>query len=190
LNTPGIPAASQSKQAQPVGDPLHPVVQIETSLGNIVVKLDAEKAKLTVENFLSYVNLHQYDGTIFHQVFKDYVVIGGGYTPELVEKPTSRSVRNEADNGLKNVRGTIAMARPADVIDGARAQFFFNVADNASLDQQDRSTKEGYGYCVFGAVEKGMEVVDQIANVPVKDIESFESIPVQNVIIKSIRQIQ
>jgi cyclophilin family peptidyl-prolyl cis-trans isomerase len=184
----GIPRTPPQKAGQPEADPLHPRVVIETSLGNIVVKLDAQKANLTVQNFLTYVDAHHYDGTIFHQVFKDYVILGGGYTPELVEKPTSASVRNEADNGLRNKRGTIAMARPADVIDSARSQFFFNLSDNASLDHQDRSTAEGYGYCVFGQVVEGMDVVDRIGNVPVKDIENFEQIPVETVLIKSIRR--
>lgn len=168
-------------------DPLHPTVVIETSLGNIVVKLNAEKANLTVQNFLAYAESGHYDGTIFHQVFKNYVILGGAYTPELKEKPASRSVRNQADNGLKNVRGTIAMARQADVIDSARAQFFINVADNPMLDHRDRSTAEGYGYCVFGEVIEGMDVVDRIANVPVKDAESFESLPVETILIKSVR---
>lgn len=187
----GLPAVSPQKKAgQADADPVHPVVVIETSLGNIVVKLDAEKASLTVQNFLSYVDARHYDGTIFHQVFKGYVVLGGGYTPNLAEKATSFSVRNEAHNGLRNTRGTIAMARQPDVIDSARAQFFINLADNPSLDYQaDSNDKpEGYGYCVFGQVVEGMEVVDRIANVPVKDVENFESIPVETVEIKSIRR--
>jgi cyclophilin family peptidyl-prolyl cis-trans isomerase len=185
-NLPGTLPAPKVKQ--PGGDPRFPVVVIETSLGNITVKLNAEKADLTVANFLAYVDSGQYNGTIFHQVFKNYVVLGGGYTPELAEKPATRSVRNQADNGLKNARGMIAMARQADVIDSARAQFFINVADNSALDHQDRSTAEGYGYCVFGEVVTGMDVVDRIANVPVKDLDNFESIPAETVLIKLIRR--
>ncbi len=186
--TPG--ASPKKTTGHPDVDPMHPVVVIETSLGNIVVKLDAEKAKLTVQNFLSYVDRHHYDGTIFHQVFKGYVILGGGYTPELVEKPTSPAVYNEAHNGLKNTRGTIAMARQPDGPDTARSQFFINLDNNTSLNHQDRSTAERYGYCVFGQVVEGMDIVDRIANVPVKDVENFESLPIETVHIKSIRRVQ
>jgi cyclophilin family peptidyl-prolyl cis-trans isomerase len=176
------------KAGQPAGDPNHPTVVIETSLGNIVVKLDAEKAPLTVQNFLFYVDRHHYDGTIFHQVFKNYVALGGGYTEKLAEKPTVTPVRNEAHNGVKNTRGTIAMARQPDVTDSARSQFFFNLADNATLDHQKQTSADLYGYCVFGKVVEGLDVVDRIGNVPVKDVENFESLPIETVLIKSIRQ--
>jgi len=187
-SAPAFPSGLPQPKINPAAiDPAHPTVTIETTLGNIVVKLDAERADLTVQNFLGYAESGHYNGTVFHQVFKDYVVLGGAYTPELVEKPATQTVRNQADNGLKNVRGTIAMARQADVIDSARAQFFINVADNPMLDHQDRSSAEGYGYCVFGNVVEGMDVVDRIANVPVKDLDSFESLPVESVLIKSVR---
>lgn len=191
LSGPSIPGTGPaSKARQPAADPRYPVVVIETTLGNIALKLNAEKADLTVTNFLSYVDSGHYNGTIFHQVFRNYVALAGGYTPELSEKPTKPAVRNQADNGLRNVRGTIAMARQADVIDSARAQFFFNVADNSMLDHQDRNSAEGYGYCVFGEVVEGMDIVDRIANVPVKDLENFESIPAETVLIKSVRRVQ
>jgi len=168
-------------------DPLHPLVVVETSLGKITLSLDAEKAPLTVKNFVDYANSRFYDQTIFHQVFKGQGILGGGYTADLTEKPTTSSgIRNEADNGLKNRRGTVAMVRYADAIDSARSQFFLNVADNEILDHKDR-TPEGYGYCVFGKVAEGEDVLDKIANVSVEDAPKFERKPVKTVLIKSVR---
>ena len=188
-----VPTATDAKG--PRSDPLHPVVVVETSLGSLTVTLNAERAPITVRNFLSYVNRGQYDNTIFHQVTEGYVVIGGGYTPELKEKPADLVSANEAYNNLKNRRGTIAMARSPDVINSARSQFFFNVADNANLDFKDR-TPDGYGYCVFGEVTEGVETLDRIAAVKVEDransptAPKFERIPVQTVLIKSIHQVR
>jgi len=172
-------------------DPDHPVVLIETSLGDITVRLDAEKAPLTVANFLSYVGDGHYDGTIFHQIVKPApkLIIGGAYTEDRSEKPTLTSVRNEAHNGLKNRRGTIAMARRPDWIDSATCHFFINVTDNEVLDHKDR-TLEGYGYCVFGEVLEGMDAVDRIADLEVQDTEQFEQIPVENVVIRTIRVVR
>ncbi len=183
---------SSSTTTRSAQDELHPKVLIETSLGDITVELDRQKAPLTVDHFLRRVDLGQYDQTIFHQVFKGYAILGGSYGPDLVEKP-SDSVRNEAHNGLRNLRGTIAMARDAARIDSAAAQFFFNVRDNPDLDHQPSEpgqvSPEAYGYCVFGHVVAGQEVVDRIANVPVEDRQGFESIPVETVLIKSIRRL-
>jgi len=185
------PSSNRSDSAaKDAADPLHPVVRIETSLGNIIVKLDAEKAEMTVDKFLAYVESRHYDNTIFHQVLKDYVVLGGGYTPELVKKETSGTIFNEADNGLKNVRGTIAMARQPDGIDSATGQFFFNLSDNPILDHKSRETPEEYGYCVFGHVIEGMDVLDRIGGVEVTDIGEFEQTPVEKVLIKSIRRLR
>ena len=170
-------------------DPLHPVVLIDTSHGKITVKLDAELAPLTVDNFLSYVKDGHYDQTIFHQVFKGQGIIGGGYTEDRKEKKTAGTVRNEADNGLKNERGTIAMARQPDAMDSATCQFFFNLSDNPELDHKDR-TLSGYGYCVFGKVTDGLDVIDKIGKVEVHHVDPFEQIPVETVTIKSIRCIQ
>jgi cyclophilin family peptidyl-prolyl cis-trans isomerase len=177
--------------AQATQDPDHPVVAFETSLGEITVRLDAQKAPLTVANFLAYVGRGHYDGTIFHQVVKEYpkLVIGGAFTKELTEKPTMTSVRNEAHSGLKNRRGTIAMARRPDWIDSATCHFFINVTDNEVLDHTDR-TLEGYGYCVFGEVIEGMDVVDRIAALEVHDTEQFEQIPVETVAIQSVRVVR
>jgi len=172
---------------KPDSDPQHPVVLIETSLGNMTIRLDAEKAPLTVDNFLFYVDAGHYDQTIVHQVYKEQGILCGGYGVNLVEKPARTSIRNEAHNGLKNHRGTIAMVRQPDAIDSATCQFFINVADNPALDFKDR-TPEGYGYCVFGTVAEGMETVDKITDTPVHDTTEFERTPIRPVIVKSVRR--
>ena len=172
---------------KPPSDPLHPVVLIETSAGNITVRLDAENSPQTVRNFLSYVNDGHYDRTIVHQVYRGQGFLAGGYDADLVERPSRAPIYNEAHNGLKNRRGTISMVRLPDAIDSATCQFFFNVVDNPELDHRDR-TPEGYGYCVFGEVTKGMGVVDQIGDAPVYDTIDFERTPVQPIIITSIRR--
>jgi cyclophilin family peptidyl-prolyl cis-trans isomerase len=155
------------------------------------VRLDAEKAPLTVENFSNYVARGQYDLTIFHQVLRDplQIVLGGGYTADLKEKSPLTPIRNEAHNGLKNRRGTIAMARRPDHQDSATCQFFINIADNDVLNFKAR-TPEGYGYCVFGEVTEGMDVVDRIAKIPVCDKDQFRNLPVETVVIKSVRQVK
>ena len=189
-STPGTLAQGVGAETAP------PTVVIETSMGSITIELDREKAPMSVENFLSYVEDGFYDGTVFHQVFPGAVILGGMYAADLTEKPAHPPVRNEAHNGLKNVRGTIAMARRDDVIDSATCQFFINVKDNPVFDhnpeaRQDYSNLEEYGYCVFGRVsEDSMPVVDQIANVQVHDQGDFERIPVQTVLIKSVRKIR
>jgi len=176
--------------------PVRPVVLIETSMGDITVELDSEKAPATVGNFLDYVESGFYDQTIFHQVFKDAVILGGMFTSDLTQKPAGPPVTNEAHNGLKNVRGTIAMARDYNVIDSATCQFFINVKDNPNYDhkpgaRESYANAEDYGYCVFGRVtEDSMPVVDRIAEVEVHDTADFERLPVQTVLIKSIRKIR
>ena len=182
----GLPENGPIKSDQ---DPLHPVVVVETSLGNFTLKLDAEKAPLTTDNFLSYVANHHYDQTIFHQVLKEYprVILGGAFTADLVEKKARTPIRNEAHNGLKNRRGTIAMARKPDSEDSATCHFFINVADNDVLNYKDR-TPQGYGYCVFGEVTEGLETIDRIGQAAVRDADKFERIPVETVLIKSVRR--
>lgn len=132
-------------------------------MGRIVIELYPDKAPRTVENFLQYVKEGFYDGTIFHRVIKGFMIQGGGFTRELKEKPTRAPIRNEANNGLKNIAGAVAMARTPEP-HSAAAQFFINVADNTQLDFK-YPTDEGYGYCVFGKVIKGMDVVKRIAAV-------------------------
>ena len=145
----------------------NPLIQMETSMGEIILELDAGKAPLSVANFIAYARAGHYDGTIFHRVIKGFMIQGGGMTPELAEKPTAAAIRNEAGNGLKNKTGTIAMARTAEV-DSATAQFFINTEDNKSLDHGG-SRPELYGYAVFGQVVDGMDVVytiEQVATAP------------------------
>ncbi len=141
-----------------------PQVKLQTSLGDVVIKLNAAKAPVSVENFLSYVKDGHYDGTIFHRVIPGFMAQGGGFTEKWAQKPTKAPIKNEADNGLKNTRGTIAMARTSDP-QSATAQFFINYADNAFLDYKS-ATPQGWGYAVFGEVVEGQEVVDKMATIP------------------------
>jgi cyclophilin family peptidyl-prolyl cis-trans isomerase len=140
-----------------------PQVELKTNLGIIVVELSPEKAPQTVANFLKYAKDGFYDGTIFHRVIPGFMIQGGGFTPDFKQKPTRSPVRNEAENGLKNTVGTIAMARTSDP-HSATSQFFINLADTRDLDFR-YPTEQGYGYCVFGKVVKGMDVVERIARV-------------------------
>jgi cyclophilin family peptidyl-prolyl cis-trans isomerase len=182
-------SSTESKSGKPAQDPLHPIVVLETSLGKVKVQLDAEKARLTVDNFLRYVETGFYDQTIFHQAVAGDIVLGGAYAPDLTEKKADVPIRNEAHNGLKNARGTIAMVRRPDAIDSATCQFFFNLADNPRLDHQGRTEQE-YGYCVFGRVVEGMEVVDKLGQVKVEDTTDFVRKPVETVMIKAARRIR
>ena len=141
-----------------------PRVLLQTTLGDITLELAADKAPKTVANFLQYVDEGFYDGTIFHRVISNFVIQGGGYTPDFVKKPTRAPIPNEANNGLSNLRGSIAMARTSDP-HSATAQFFINVVDNTFLDHRSQ-TLRGWGYTVFGKVVEGMEVVDKIRRVP------------------------
>jgi cyclophilin family peptidyl-prolyl cis-trans isomerase len=159
----------------------NPVVIITTSLGDIKVELEPDKAPVTVKNFLSYVDDKHYDGTIFHRVIKDFMIQGGGYEPGMKEKGTKDPIKNESFNALSNKRGTIAMARTM-VPDSATAQFFINVKDNNFLDKAQ--ARDGVGYCVFGKVIDGMDVVDKIREVKTKVGDQ----PLQNVVIQRIRR--
>ncbi len=162
-----------------------PRVLIETSMGDIELELDADKAPKTVANFLRYVDEGFYDGTIFHRVINGFMIQGGGYTPDLARKPTHAPIRNEAKNGLKNARGTIAMARTADP-HSATAQFYINHADNDSLDYP---SFDGWGYAVFGRVVKGMETVDQIADVYTTSRRGMRNVPEKDVVIERITRL-
>lgn len=159
----------------------NPMILLETTSGDILLELFADKAPATVENFLRYVDGGFYDNTIFHRVIKDFMIQGGGLTLRLEEKPTEAPVRNEADNGLANTRGSLAMARAGDP-HSAAAQFFINLADNPELDYS-APTDEGYGYAVFGRVAEGMDVVDKIAKGKVKEVGEHEAVPVDSVLI-------
>jgi cyclophilin family peptidyl-prolyl cis-trans isomerase len=164
-----------------------PVVIIDTSMGVIKAELNEEKAPVTVKNFLSYVDDKFYDGTLFHRVMPGFMIQGGGFEPGLKEKPTKDPIKNEAGNGLKNERGTLAMARTRDP-DSATAQFFINQKDNNFLNRGDPDCRDKYGYAVFGKVIEGMDVVDKIALVETEDRGDVESVPVKDVVIKSIRR--
>jgi cyclophilin family peptidyl-prolyl cis-trans isomerase len=171
-----------------------PRVKLTTSLGVIVLELEPEAAPKTVENFLKYVKKGQYKGTIFHRVIPGFMIQGGGYVDYLGKKRTDASIPNEADRamaaGLKNKRGTVAMARTPDP-HSAAAEFFINVVDNPALDFKGKANDKTWGYCVFGKVVQGLEVVDRIKDVKTSNKRSdFLNLPVKPVLIKDVVQIQ
>lgn len=159
-----------------------PEVLIETTKGDIVIALDAQAAPATVANFLDYVKKGYYSGTIFHRVIKDFMIQGGGLETDMSPKPAFPPIKNEADNGLKNRVGTIAMARTSDP-HSATTQFFINTRDNAALNHRSK-TSEGWGYCVFGKVIKGMETVRAIENTPTGSRAWYQDVPLETIIIK------
>ena len=161
-----------------------PMVEVKTSHGVIVFELDPKLAPKTVKNFLSYVDDGSYDGTIFHRVIKDFMIQGGGFTPQMVQKKAKPPIVNEADNGLKNNRGAIAMARTMDP-HSATAQFFINTVDNSFLDHQAKNA-QGWGYCVFGKVVEGMDVVDAITEVKTTSKMGHQDVPVDPVVIEKV----
>lgn len=162
-------------------------VVMDTTQGRITLELDEQRAPTSVANFLAYVDAGFYDGTIFHRVIDNFMIQGGGFDANLQQKTTRPAIRNEADNGLRNERGTIAMAR-TQVIDSATSQFFINLKDNAFLDHRNK-TQQGYGYTVFGKVVEGMDVVDRIGKLPTrKKSAQFADLPTETVVIKSIRR--
>ncbi|MFC3109324.1 peptidylprolyl isomerase [Undibacterium arcticum] len=155
-------------------------VLLTTNHGNIKIDLDADKAPKTVDNFLAYVKSGHYDGTIFHRVIDGFMIQGGGFEPGMKQKPTNAPVENEAKNGLKNTPYTLAMARTSDP-HSASAQFFINIKDNSFLDYPGQ---DGWGYCVFGKVVEGMDVVDKIRAVKTTRTGMFADVPVDNVVIE------
>lgn len=159
----------------------NPQVVLKTSMGRIVLELFPDRAPKTVDNFLGYVRWGHYDGTIFHRVIPNFMIQGGGITPDMKEKLTGMSIQNEADNGLKNRRGTVAMARTQDP-HSATAQFFINTKDNKFLDHKARTSK-GWGYTVFGRVVEGMDVVDAISKVKAGTKGSYQNVPLEPVVI-------
>ena len=162
-----------------------PQVELQTSEGRIVVELDDKRAPATVDNFVGYARSGFYDGTIFHRVIAGFMIQGGGFTPGMKEKETRAPIRNEADNGLKNEKYTIAMARTSDP-HSASAQFFINVADNAFLNHR-APTSSGWGYAVFGKVVEGREVVDRIARVATGRSGFHQDVPKEDVVIRSAK---
>jgi len=179
--------APWAKKAAAVPEEAFPAVDLKTTFGLIRVKLNRELAPRTVANFLNYVDNGHYNQTIFHRIESGYAVLGGGYTSELLAKEGRYPIPNEAKNGLKNRRGTIAMVRDIDKVDSSTCQFFINLNDNPQLDHQGEEP-ERYGYCVFGEVIEGMEVLDRIATLPVRTTEGFDKLPVETVMIESARR--
>jgi len=163
----------------------NPTAVIQTSKGEIHIELFAEQAPLTVANFINYANNGFYDGTIFHRVISHFMIQGGGFTPEMEKKATGEPITNEANNGLSNKRGTIAMARTNEP-HSATAQFFINVQDNMNLDYTGQTAPGGWGYAVFGRVTHGMEVVDEIRFVQTTRVGPYSDVPVEPVIIEHI----
>jgi cyclophilin family peptidyl-prolyl cis-trans isomerase len=161
-------------------------VVLETTMGTMTIQLYPDKSPKTVANFLDYVKSQFYNGTLFHQVYKNQGIIGGAYTIGMAAKPANAPIVNEADNGLKNDKYTVSMTRDPDNSNSATSVFFINADSNSSFDFKDR-TPQGFGYCVFGKVTQGMDVVDRIAAVEVEDIENIQCTPVNPVIIKSAK---
>jgi peptidyl-prolyl cis-trans isomerase B (cyclophilin B) len=196
--TPAQTAESPAKEDAPKKDasakskkesaPKKPVILLETSKGNIKIELDSEKAPISTKNFVEYVKAKFYDGTIFHRVIPGFMIQGGGFTPDMTEKTTRAPIKNEASNGLKNVEGSIAMARTPNP-NSATAQFFINVTDNPRLDHTDESDR-GYGYAVFGKVIDGMKVVKEIEKVNTGDSGMHQNVPTEPVLIKKAKVVK
>ena len=191
-------SATPSRQTTPPEAESRPKVVFQTSAGSFTVALHRDKVQRTVDNFLRYVDTRFYDGTLFHEVIANYAVVGGGYTAgqngqELIEKQGLESIRNESETGLSNVRGTIAMAREPDRADSARCQFFINLRDNTSLDYTPEEAgvpvSETAGYCAFGEVVEGMDVLDSIGSKPVENRKGMPNVPVEPIVIESARRL-
>jgi len=162
-------------------------VQMDTSAGTLRIELDDEKAPLSTANFLAYVNKGHYDGTVFHRVIKGFMIQGGGFEPGMKQKPTDAPIRNEANNGLKNKRHTLAMARTSDP-HSASAQFFVNTVDNDFLDFRSENA-QGWGYAVFGRVVQGAEVLDKIENMRTGRKGMHDDVPLDDVLIERAREV-
>jgi cyclophilin family peptidyl-prolyl cis-trans isomerase len=167
-------------------DKKNPVVVLDTNLGKIKIELFESKAPATVKNFLDYVEAKHYDGLLFHRVIPDFMIQGGGMESGLRERKTKDPIKNESDNGLSNQRGTIAMARTSEP-DSATSQFFINVKDNDFLDQA--KARDQVGYCVFGKVIGGMDVVDKIRNAETATQGIHENVPIQEIVIRTARRV-
>jgi peptidyl-prolyl cis-trans isomerase A (cyclophilin A) len=163
----------------------NPMVLVKTNMGSFTIELFAKEAPITVKNFLNYVDKKFYDGTTFHRVIPGFVIQGGGFDKNMMQKSTLPAIRNEATNGLKNLRGTLSMARTSD-INSATSQFFVNLKDNASL---DHTSEANFGYAVFGKVVEGMDVVDKIAAVATGSKVRNQDVPLQPVIVTSMTRV-
>jgi peptidyl-prolyl cis-trans isomerase A (cyclophilin A) len=178
-----IPTLVGSAKSKPKGG--NPMIIMSTSMGDIKIELYPDKAPETVKNFLAYVNDKFYDDTVFHRVIPGFMIQGGGFAPDMKQKPTKPPIKNEAKNGLKNDTGTIAMARTS-VVDSATSQFFINLKDNDFLNHGARD----FGYAVFGKVVEGIDVVRKIAEVKTGNLGPFQDVPVEPVVIKSVRVVE
>jgi len=183
-----IYAAAVLTVASPVSAGDHPRVALDTSQGEIILELYADKAPQTVSNFLTYVDAGFYDGTIFHRVIPGFMIQGGGFNAEMRQKQTRSPIRNEADNGLQNERGTVAMARTSDP-DSATAQFFINTVDNGFLNHKSKSP-QGWGYAVFGRVVEGIDVVDAISRIKTVSRGMHGDVPAEPVVIVSAKRLK
>lgn len=161
-----------------------PTVKMQTNKGDILIELNAEEAPISTENFLNYVRDGFYEQTIFHRVIPNFMIQGGGFTEDMAQKKTAAEIKNEATNGLKNVRGSLAMAR-TQVVDSATSQFFINLVDNTFLNHQN-TTPNGYGYAVFGQVSEGMEIVDEIAKVATGNHGYHQDVPQEAIVIEKV----
>ncbi len=180
----GVVGLTQIARGENAGEA--PRVVLETNHGNIILELYPDKAPQSVGNFLAYVDEGYYSGTIFHRVIDGFMIQGGGFADDMTQKSAKNGVPNEADNGLKNSRGTVAMARTTDP-HSATSQFFINLVDNAPLDHTDK-TPRGWGYTVFGKVVEGMDVVDAIAKAPTGTVGPFRDVPSETVVIVSAQR--
>jgi peptidyl-prolyl cis-trans isomerase B (cyclophilin B) len=178
----GAQSAAAADQAA-----VNPRVVVETSKGRIVIELFPQKAPATVQNFLAYVDAGFYTGTVFHRVIPNFMIQGGGLTADMQKKPTEKPVANEADNGLKNTRGSVAMARTSEP-HSATSQFFINTADNEFLNHRGK-TPQGWGYAVFGRIAEGMSVVDAISGVKTGSSGMFQDVPVEPVVIEKVQRV-
>ena len=179
--------AEENKQENPSAATDTVDVKVVTNHGEFTIELNAGEAPISVANFLEYVDADYYDGTVFHRIIPNFMIQGGGFKEGMLKKTTNAPIKNEADNGLKNVRGSIAMARTGDPHSGT-SQFFINVVDNRSLDFSSK-TSSGWGYAVFGKVTQGLDVVDKIRNVQTGTYLQFQNVPLQTVTIQSISRI-
>jgi peptidyl-prolyl cis-trans isomerase A (cyclophilin A) len=160
------------------------MIRFETTLGNFTIEFYEKEAPVTVANFLRYVDDGFFEGTIFHRIVPGFVIQGGGFTDDMTQKPTQAPIKNEADNGLKNSRGSLSMARTSD-INSATSQFFVNLKDNGFLDHE----RGNFGYAVFARVTEGMDVIDKIAGVQTGRRRGFDDVPLETVVMQSVRRV-
>lgn len=179
-----LPLAGHAAETRPAANPK---IRMTTSAGVIELELDAARAPIAVANFMRYVDKGFYDGTVFHRVIPGFMIQGGGFEPGMKQKKTDEPIKNEADNGLKNVAGTVAMARTMEP-HSASAQFFINTVDNPFLDHRDKSM-QGWGYAVFGKVTQGMDVVKKIEAVATGRVGPFENVPKEPVVIRKVERV-